>query len=46
MGVHGKLTKVKEVTLKEVTHDCGYKFMTNKTKDIQCFKCKKRFDLE
>ena len=46
MGVHGKLTKVKEITMKEITHDCGHTLKTAKTKDIQCFGCGKRFDLE
>lgn len=45
-GKNQGMTKVKEVTIKEITHDCGHKFKTSKTKDIQCFGCGKRFDLD
>ena len=40
------MTKAKELVMHEITHDCGHKFKTTKTKDIQCYGCGKRFDLE
>jgi hypothetical protein len=40
-----EMTKVKEITIREITHDCGHIIKTAKTKNIQCYGCGKRFDL-
>ena len=39
------MPKFKTVKTVEVQCDCGHKFKTDKVKDVQCYKCKAKFDL-
>lgn len=46
MYIMDQATILKEIIIRKVRHECGYEFETSKTENIQCFGCKKRFDLK